>query len=122
MKVLDSLEQVRDATRLLHQRLATVKDHAALRSDLVSTASAAHELAASLQSLAKVQRVDAKNHLEHAATLLQTAALTAKTASSSGQLDPKPVRAALLSSARHALQSISLAVAAQRAASTKRSA
>lgn len=122
MKVLDSLEQARDATRLLHQRIETAIDHAQIRGDLQTVASAAHELAISLRSLAGAQRADGKNHLDHAATLLQAAALTAKTASESAQKDPKPVRTALLNSARSALQSISLAVAAQRASSQKRSA
>ena len=121
-QVLNSLAQVRDATRSLHQQIETAKDHVAIRGDLVSVASAAHELATSAQLLAKAQRADAKNHLEHAATLLQAAALTAKTASTSDMRDTKPVRTALLNSARSALQSISLAVAAQRASSEKRSA
>lgn len=122
LKVLDSVEQLRDATRLLHQRIDTAKDHVAIRTDLQTVASTAHELAVSVQSLSKAQRADAKNHLEHAATLLQALALTAKTAADSAQRDPKPVRTALLNSARGALQSISLAVAAQRASSAKRSA
>jgi K+-transporting ATPase c subunit len=120
--VLNSLEQVRDAARLLHQRVETAKDHAAIGGDLQTVASASNELAVSLQALGKAQKADAKNHLEHAATLLQAAALTAKSASASPQLDPKATRTALLNSARSALQCISLAIAAQRASSAKRSA
>ena len=122
MKVLNSIEEMRDQTRLLHQRIDTVKDHAEIRDGLKTVASSAHELATSLQSLAKAQGSDAKNHLNHAATLLEAAALTAKTASATEHADPKPVRTALRNSARGALQSISLAVAAQRAHSRKRSA
>ncbi len=121
-KVLTSIEQVRDSARMLHQRIETAKDHAAIRGDLQTVAGAARELAVALQTLSKAQAADAKNHLDHAATLLQAAALTAKAASDSAQNDPKPVRTALLNSARGALQSISLAVAAQRTASAKRSA
>ena len=121
-KVLTSIEEARDAARLFHQRIETAKDHAAIRGDLQTFARAARELAVTLQTLSKAQAADAKNHLDHAATLLQAAALTAKEASVSAQNDSKPVRTALLNSARSALQSLSLAVAARRAASAKRSA
>jgi hypothetical protein len=121
-KVLDSLDQIRDASRLLHQRIETAKDHLAIRSDLQTVASTAHELAVSLQTLSKAQRADAKNHLERAATLLQAAALTAKAASADSKADPRSLRASLLNSARNALQCISLAVAAQRSVATQRSA
>jgi hypothetical protein len=119
---LESLEQVRDATRLLHQRIDTVKDHAEIHRDLQTVIAAANDLGASLKELGKAQSADGKNHLDHAATLLQAAALTAKTAAESSHSDPKSIRTALLNSVRNALQGITLAVAAKRAASMKRSA
>ena len=121
MKVLNSLEQVHDAARLLHQNIETVRDHATIRNDLGKVSKTAYDLAESLQSLASAQRADMKNHLAHAATLLQATALSAKNASESPNTDPKRVRTELLHSTRNALQGISLAVAAQRAESRKRS-
>ena len=122
MKVLNSLEELLDAGRLLHQNIETVRDHATIRGDLEKVSATATELAASLRSLAGAQSADMKNHLAHAATLLQATALSAKSASESRNADPKRVRAELLHSTRNALQGITLAVSAQRAASRKRSA
>ena len=68
-KVLDSIEDARNATRLLQQRVETVKDHLAIRGDLQAIASEAHELGTSLRELSKLQHADAKNHLARIAVL-----------------------------------------------------
>ncbi|MGP6159889.1 MAG: hypothetical protein ACLPYS_20730 [Vulcanimicrobiaceae bacterium] len=119
--VKDAVDKARSDARALQQKIEanTAKNQAALRADLESASTHAHQLAASVKTLAEGQRADAKQHLSNAAARLEDAATRAKTAASATELELKKANQAALDRARAAVQNLSHAVAAKRATASK---
>jgi hypothetical protein len=120
-KTAEAVDQARNETQSLYKRIreSTATEHSAIRSDLQDAAAQAQRLASSLKTLAGDRRADEKNHLEHAALLLEQSAASVKTVATANSTDIRKANTAMLQRMRDALQDISHAVAAKRAATTK---
>ncbi len=121
IKVTEAVDQARDQTRDLYKRIQenTSQNHATIRTGLRDSATQAEQLASSLRTVAQDQRNDAGRHLQHAASLLESAASGAKSVANvtNGELRQKSI--AMLEHTREALQNVSQAVAAKRSAAFK---
>ena len=113
-KTQDAVDEARSKTQDLyrHIRESTAKNHAAIRDDFQTVAS-------SLKTLARDRQADQKQHLEHAALLLEQAAANAKSLAAAGAADVREANMAMLQHTRDALQDMSYAIAAKRAAFAK---
>ena len=120
--VRDAVDQVRSDARDLHKKigLSTAKNHSVIRGDLQDGAVQAKRLATSLKALAKDQAVDAKAHLEHAASLLEAAAAGAQTVGKAADAQLREANIGMLKSTRDALEDVSHAIAAKRSATAKK--
>lgn len=120
-KTIEAVDQARDDARSLYKKIRenTDQNHAAIRSGLQDAATQAQQLAGSLKTLAADRRADVQKHLEHAALLLEQAAASAKNIASANAADVRKANAAMQQRTRDALQDISHAVAARRAAVAK---
>lgn len=110
----EAVDQARNDTRSLYKKIeeSTSKHHAAIRDDL-------QRVADSLKAVARDQQADQKQHLEHAALLLEQAAANAKSVGTASAADIRKANMAMLQRTRDALQDISHAVALKRAAAHK---
>lgn len=115
---MDAVYQARSQGQDLYKRIeaSTRKNHATVRSDLQDAATQAQQLASSLRRLMIDQRADAKQHLEDAASLLEAVAADEKNIANRGEADLRRTNAEMLERTRDALEHISRAVAAKRAA------
>jgi hypothetical protein len=120
-KVKDAIDQVRGETQDLYKTIeaSTTKNHAAIRTDLQDVATQAQRLASSLKTISNDQRTDTKQHLEHAASLLEAAAADAKTVATATNADLREMNVAMLERTRDAVGSVSRAVASKRSAAVK---
>jgi hypothetical protein len=113
----ETLDEARSEAQDLHKRIdaTTAKDHAAIRADVKDSAEKAKQLAASLKSIVDGQRADAKRHIEDAASQLEDAAKHAREIESASDAQLKERNKAMLSKVRNAAESLSQAVASERA-------
>lgn len=119
--VNDAVDQARENLRTLHKQIGAniAKQRAGTRADLDEAAAQAQRLAAALRTLAGDQRALAKQQIENAATILDHAAANAKMVGDAAGSEIRQKNTALLQQTREALQSVSTAVAAKRAALSK---
>ncbi len=113
-KTQDAVEQARSKTQDLYKQIreSTEKSHAQIRDDFQTVAS-------SLKTLARDRQADQKQHLEHAALLLEQAAASAQSVAKASAGDVRETNMAMLQRTRDALQDITYAIAAKRAAFAK---
>jgi hypothetical protein len=111
-----TLDKARSEAQDLHKRIdaTTAKDHAAIR-DVKDSAEKAQQLAASLKTIVDGRRADAKRHIEDAASQLEDAAKHAREIASASDAQLKERNKAMLSKVRNAAESLSQAVASERA-------
>ncbi|MBV8345664.1 MAG: hypothetical protein JO190_11845 [Candidatus Eremiobacteraeota bacterium] len=114
-KVTDALEEARSDAQALHRKLATAKDHAAIRANARVVAAEAVVLAHSVKALLDSQHADAKHHLHDAASALESASKEAKEAAGASDAQLKEKSSAMRARVRAAVALLSLAVAAKRA-------
>lgn len=119
---LEAVDQARNDARSLYKQIheSTSKSHAAIRGDLQDAATQAQRLASSLKTLGSDQRADASGHLGHAASLLEAAAEDARTIAKANAADVRDANLAMLEHTRDAVQDISQAIAAKRAAARRK--
>jgi hypothetical protein len=112
-----TLDKARSEAQDLHKRIdaTTAKDHAAIRADVKDSAEKAQQLAASLKTIVDGRRADAKRHIEDAASQLEDAAKHAREIASASDAQLKERNKAMLSKVRNAAESLSQAVASERA-------
>ena len=115
-KVIEAVDQARDETRTLYRRIreSTGKNHAAIRADIQDASAQAQRLASTLKTLASDRRIDEKAHLDHAASLLETAAAGGKSVASATAGELRKTNMTMLEHTRDAVQDISQAIAAKR--------
>lgn len=106
--VIEAVDQARNETRSLYTHIqeSTAKNHEEIRTDLRDAAIQAQRLASSLKTLASDRRTDEKQHLEHAALLLETAAAEAKNVASASAADMRRANLAMLKRTRDAAQAV----------------
>ena len=116
--VMDAVDQVRSDAKSFYQQIeaSTSKSQAAMRSNLQDAATQAQQLASSLRSAEKNQSADATRCLEHAASLLDSAAESARGAAQATDANLRKTSMTILEQTRDALHDVSEAVAAKRAA------
>ena len=118
---MDTVDSARDQLRTLHKKLdaATAKNRDTLRADLQDAGAQAQRIAGSLKTLAGQQRTDASDRLAQAASALEKSAANAKNAASANDEKLRQTNQDMLAHTRQALQQVSEAVAAKRAALQK---
>lgn len=117
----DALDKARGEAQDLYKSIAgtTAKDHAVIRADIQNAGAQAHQLAASLKTVAESQQADAKQHVKDAAAQLEDAAKHAHDLTSASEAQLKETNALMLSKARDAIQNLSHAVAERRSKAAK---
>jgi hypothetical protein len=115
--IKETLEKVRSEAQDLHKKIdvTTAKDQAALRENVQGAAVNAQKLAASLKTIVDAQRADAKQHVKDAASQLEDAAKHGRDIASANDAQLKERNRAMLGKVREATESLSQAVASERA-------
>jgi hypothetical protein len=116
-----AVDQVRADVQSLYKRIRedAAGNQSALRTDMQNARMQAQQLASSLRTIARDRSGEEQQHLEHAAVLLEAAAAGVRNKANASAAELRGASAEMLERTRDALENISQAVAALRAAAVK---